>query len=160
MSELVGQGSRYSDQDRREAVIQYAIHGSLQKVSDITGIPRTTLIGWKQHESGYWQTLLDEVRQQTEDEIEAFHTRIIKRASEEVLDRLEHGDYKLTKDGDTVRVPVAARDAATIGAISYDKRRLSLGLATNITDRSSTIDTLIKRFEEISQKHEKVVSEQ
>ena len=49
-------------------------------------------------------------------------------------DRLEHGECVLDKDGQTRRVPVKARDAMLIAAISFDKRQIARSLPTSITD--------------------------
>jgi len=43
MSELVKSGSKYSDEDRRKAVVEYCVNGVMSKVSDCTDIPETTL---------------------------------------------------------------------------------------------------------------------
>ena len=41
------QSSKFSDEDRRNAVVHYCVLGNMQRVADATGIPRTTLISWR-----------------------------------------------------------------------------------------------------------------
>ena len=60
MDELVGSGSKYSDEDRRRAVVEYFVAGNMKLVAERTGIPRTTLNGWKQ--SDWWDELLVTLR--------------------------------------------------------------------------------------------------
>ncbi|MCZ6686989.1 MAG: hypothetical protein O7C69_04730, partial [Gammaproteobacteria bacterium] len=52
-------GSKYTDEDRRRAVIEYCVHGVMSKVVKITGIPDTTLAHWK-NKSDWWDTLVAE----------------------------------------------------------------------------------------------------
>ncbi|VUX56307.1 protein of unknown function [uncultured Woeseiaceae bacterium] len=47
MGNFVKTGSKYSDQQRMEVAVLYAISGNAKKVAKSTGIPRTTIIGWK-----------------------------------------------------------------------------------------------------------------
>ena len=47
MGDLVETGSKYSDEDRRRAVAEYCVHGTISQVSKATGIPGRTLSGWK-----------------------------------------------------------------------------------------------------------------
>jgi len=45
MSNLLRKGSKYTDQQRMEVVVLYAISGNAKKVAKDTGIPRTTIVG-------------------------------------------------------------------------------------------------------------------
>ncbi len=56
MGELVKRGSKYTDQQRREAVMEYSLCGSLAKVSEATGVSRRTLADWRG--SDWWDQLL------------------------------------------------------------------------------------------------------
>ena len=53
-------GSRYSDQQRREAVTLYLLHGNWKEVSELTGIPQRTLNDWALQP--WFATLFAEVR--------------------------------------------------------------------------------------------------
>ena len=50
VSNLVKKGSKYTDQQRMEVAVLYAISGNAKKVAKATGIPRTTIVGWKKSE--------------------------------------------------------------------------------------------------------------
>ena len=132
-------GNKYTNEQRIEAVVNYMVQGTLSKASEICRIPLTTLYDWKQTE--WWDALAEEVRSQKEEEHHAGFSRIIEAAIKRAEDALEHGDTKLVKikDGyEERRVPVGARDALMIAAISYDKKRLSENLPTSISASTGT----------------------
>ena len=62
MGELVSRGSKYSDADRRMAVLEYSLCDSLASVSKSTGISRRTLSDWLKSE--WWNQLTVELHQQ------------------------------------------------------------------------------------------------
>ena len=176
MSDLVGPGSKYTDSQRRQAALEYSIQGVMTKVAESTGIPRQTLDGWLK--SSWWDSVTGAVRQgkeelirQQEEIILASNAAIAIKAGEVVMDRLEHGDVRLIREGGGYverRVPVSTRDAVLAGGLSQDKRRTQLNLPTSISGQSKgeeKIEALIKKFQAISQAHsdqleKSVVSEQ
>ena len=108
-----------SDKDRAVAI--YATTGSFQKTADITGIHENTIRYWAK------QPWFDEAirRQDRSDseEIKASLTKIIKRATSELEDRLENGDESLTKDGEVVKRKISGKDLAIITGIAVQKRK-------------------------------------
>ncbi len=95
-----------------------------------------------------------EARNEKEDEHHAAFSRIIDKATKRAEDALEHGETKLvkTKDGYEERlVPVGAKDALMIAAISYDKKRLSENLPTSIT-QSEGSKGIQAKLEELSER--------
>lgn len=161
---LVQSGSQYDDATRRQAVLEYSVKGNLQAVANALGIPRTTLADWKN--SDWWEALSVEIRQQTEDRIAAELDQIIEKAHREVLERLEHGDVvkvEIDENGSQrlVRAPVRAKDAAVIGAVAYDKRRLQHNQPTSISGKSAQEAALEGMADFLRQiAREKPVSEQ
>ena len=157
-------GSKYSNEQRIEAVANYMILGTLSKASEACGIPLTTLYDWKKTE--WWEPLAVETRNEKEDEHHAAFSGIIEKATKRAEDALEHGETKLVKvkDGYEERlVPVGAKDALMIAAISYDKKRLSENLPTSIT-QSEGSKGIQAKLEELSRRLEQrevsVISEQ
>ena len=75
----------------------------------------------------WFGTLLAEVRQEKNAELDAAYTRILHKATDELIDRLENGD-PVVINGKVARKPVAARDLALVAAITFDKRTLASGL--------------------------------
>jgi len=153
MSDLVGQGSKYTDEDRRKVALEYSLTGSLSKVAKRTGIPRKTISDWK-NKSDWWVEVSAKVRHQKEAKILADNEEVIDKAHREIVDRLDNGDVQLvrTKNGvELHRVPVKAKDAAVIRGISDDKRRLSLNQPTAITGKSVDMKALANEFRKLSQ---------
>ena len=151
-------GSKYSNEQRIEAVVNYMVQGTLAGASKACGIPLTTLYDWKQTE--WWESLAEEVRSQKEEEHHAGFSRIIEAALKRVEYALEHGESKLvkTKDGyEERRVPVGAKDALIMAGISYDKKRLSENLPTSITqsDGAKSIQTKLEELSERMQEQER-----
>ena len=152
MSDLVGPGSKYTDEDRRRAALEYSLTGSLSKVAERMGIPRKTISDWK-NKSEWWVEVSAKVRHQKEAKILADNEEIIDKAHREIVDRLDNGDVQLvrTKNGvELHKVPVKAKDAAVIRGISDDKRRLSLNQPTAITGNSTDMKTLANEFAKLS----------
>ncbi len=153
MSDLVGPGSKYTDEDRRRAALEYSLTGSLSKVAKRMGIPRKTISDWK-NKSDWWVEVSAKVRHQKEAKILADNEEVIDKAHREIVDRLDNGDVQLvrTKNGvELHRVPVKAKDAAVIRGISDDKRRLSLNQPTAITGKSTDMKALANEFRKLSQ---------
>ena len=148
MNELVQTGSKYSDEDRRQAVAYYCVLGVMSKVSQATDIPTTTLAHWK-NKSDWWDGMVAEVRIEKEAEIQAQFSKIIEEACKSVLDSLENGDEVHTKDG-IQRIKMKGRDAATVGAIMFDKLQLSLNRPTSIKGDTGSLEELAQKFRDLS----------
>ena len=100
----------------------------------------------------WWQDLLQEHAEEIEARVRADFDRVIEKATAETIDRLEHGDVVLGKNGELKRIPVKARDAMTIGAIAYDKRRISLNLPTSISSSGTKqVEELAKQFHKLAE---------
>ena len=154
MSDLVGPGSKYTDEDRRTAVLEYSLTGSVKEAAKRADIPRTTISDWKK--TAWWEEMLVKVRHEKEARILADNERIMDLAQREIEDRLANGDVQLVRTKDGVkehRVPVKARDAAVIKGIAEDKRRVQLNMPTSITAKQGTkehIEKLAAYFAELS----------
>ena len=154
MSKLLKAGSKYTNQQRREVVIEYHIKGNDQAVANSTGISRQTINTWRLH-SDWWDELLGEVRHEIDDQILGQNLQIATKAGENVLDSLENGDEKLVWDKDKKehvikRVKPGAYQSMLVSGISQDKARVQLNLPTLITQTSSGLDAMVKKFEAIA----------
>ena len=59
-------GSKNTNEQRMDAVVNYMLLGTLSKASEACGIPLTTLYDWKKTE--WWEPLAVEARNEKEDE--------------------------------------------------------------------------------------------
>ncbi len=154
MSDLVEKGSKYTDEDRRMAVVEYCVDGLMTKVSKTTGIPETTLSYWK-NKSGWWDEVVVEVRSEINEQILSQNMKIATKAGERVLDSLENGDEKLVWDKNKneyvkILVKPTGKDASVMGGISQDKARVQLNLPTSITGKATSIDDLAQEFNKLA----------
>jgi len=181
MGKLVHSRSKYTDDERRRAVVEYCVSGLMTKVSDVTGIPDTTLYEWKNH-SDWWDDLTVTVRDEIKDVILAQNLTNATSASEALADRIKNGDQKLLKvkkaikhDDGSVEIsedyelraePMKGRDLAVVTGITQDKAMRGMGLPTHIHQSSDTQrKSFIDEFREIhrsffEEKQVKVVSTQ
>lgn len=111
----------WTDRDKERAILVYKSLGNLMKTSEITGIPYDTLQDWKHKE--WWNEALLAAKQEDTVALEDATTQISKKATDVLRDRLEHGDHVLKKDGEVIRVPVSAKDAAVVLGISLSRRK-------------------------------------
>ena len=155
MSEMVPTGSKYTDEQRKQAAVQYAITGLLTAVSKDTGIPETTLSAWMRSEWAH--ELIAEVRSEKQNE----HIALYHELTTKSLKKAEKGISKLKAKG------LKAGDIKALvitGAAATDKARLLLNQPTSISGKSEGIPELIEIFRKVSQENkafnESVVSTQ
>ena len=161
MGELVKARSKYSDEDRRRAVVEYCVSGLMTKVSLVTGIPNTTLSQWK-NKSSWWDDLVVTVRTEISDQILSQNLQIATKAGERVLDSLENGDEKLVWDknkGEHVikRVKPTGKDSMVMSGISQDKARVQLNLPTSISSNIGSeqhLEELMQKFKNLARSYD------
>ena len=151
--------SQYSDEDRRQAAILYAIHGKVTKVAELLSIPRQTIDQWKR--TDWWNNLYGAIQQEESEKCVARLAAIASQAFDEIDDRLTYGDHKVVA-GELTRVPVGAKDLSVITAISIDKRQLLLSRPTSIRGNTDGMAALAAQFEQLAQqsRERSVVSDQ
>ena len=135
---MVSKGSKYTDSDRNEAAIQYAVLGNMKAVAKATGIPRTTIVGWKK--TDWWQDAITSAQIAKADEHRARYSELVDKAQQVALEKLPEAN---------------ARDALIIAATSTDKIRLFDGMPTAITGKSEGMEALARRFQELSEQVER-----
>lgn len=111
----------WTTQDHKRAVTLYKTTGSIQKTSDISGIPYGTLERWMR--ADWWKEMLLVAKSEDSTVLEDAATSIAKEASVVVRERIANGDYVFNKDGVLVRRPVGARDASIVMGIALSKRK-------------------------------------
>ena len=142
-------GSKYGNEDRRNAVVNYQVHGSYKKTAEVTGIPASTIRGWAK--SDWWLDVSTTVRAETDDKVRAKMLQIVDSAQDRVLEALPEA---------------SAAQAATVMGISFDKVRILDNQPTVITQGSSggiqaQLEELSTQLTEQDRKAEaKVVREQ
>lgn len=110
---------RWSDEQKIEAVKTVMILGNVSHASAALKIPDCTLRDWRRTQ--WWKDLESELRSETNLQLSARLTKIVERSLDVVGDRLENGDFVVTKFGGVVRKPVSMRDAHVVAKDMIDK---------------------------------------
>ena len=147
MSDMIPTGSKWSDEDRTQAAIHYAVTGSLTKVEKALGIPDSTVCAWKQQ--SWWDELVGKVRNEKLEEHRAIYIEIVDKAQAQTLKALPKA---------------TAQQAMIIAGTATDKVRLHDGKPTSITKSATGLDAMVKKFEAIAdsynERQARVVSNQ
>lgn len=136
------------------AAVAYLMGNSLTRSAKIAGVTKPTIFDWK-YRSSWWGDLLTHLKTYHDADLEARTTGVINKTLGEIEDRIEKGDEVVTKDGDTVRKRVGARDMAIIFGTLYDKRQLMRSQPTSISESSTESDRLKRlreQFEDLAEK--------
>ena len=139
MSELSLQGSKYTDDQRKECAVLYAIKGSFSAVSRDTGIPRKTVSEWQK--TDWWDGLVAEVRHEKADEHIAKYTALVS-------DAIDYAHANLDK--------ASPKDALIMAATATDKARLLMNQPTTISGKGSDLTQLAQRFAQIERDHQSI----
>lgn len=142
----------YPDEKRLEAATIFAATGNCETVQELTGVPATTVRNWRKEE--WFRDILREIRDENNDKIDAIFSQIVEKAAKDVLERLENGDHKLTREGNIVRVPISAKDLSLVTAINVDKRQIIRGQPTSISGDSTKNLSVVEKLERLAQTFE------
>ena len=136
MGDIVKTGSKYSDEQRMEVAVLYAVSGNAKKVAKDTGIPRTTIVGWKGQD--WWVDAVEQIRAQNTDKALAKYAQMVDKAQDIALEKLPDA---------------SAAQASIIAATATDKGRLLTNQPTSITGKAQSIDDLAKAFNKLANKN-------
>lgn len=140
-------GSQYTDEQRRAVIADLVVIGNITKTAKMHNMPKQTVSEWAKSDWGV--ELLGHIRTEKGEELDANFTKLIDSAFEQAQDRVENGDYRVTKDGKLIRVPMGGKELVISGATVYDKQRLHRNQPTSI---GGNIDTraLAEQCKELS----------
>lgn len=153
-------GNRHSREVKAQAGVLYVIYGNVARVARELGIDENAIHRWIK--TDWWEPLMAECRKEVQGEVDAKATQIIRKTQDRVIDALENGDARIDrKTGQEYRVPVAARDAAWMGAVWFDKQRIIRNQPTSIVSSPAMLGDLADRIRKIEDKEDvKIVSDQ
>jgi hypothetical protein len=140
----------HSEEDRIRVASVYAMTGNALRTSEITGINHATIRQWKTQP--WWPQIIDRVRREHDDELDAKISKVIDKTLKEVEDRLDGGDYHYDiKTGEMVRVPMKGKEVAVVTSIMMDKRDNIRRKEATQQDEMSIKDTLKRIAESFAQ---------
>lgn len=134
--------SRYSTEQKIDAITTYFMCSTLRGTERATGIPHNTLHFWR-HNSPWWDTALEHIRAENMDRFDSRTTNIIDSACNEMHDRIKEGDSHVLRDGTIIKKPIGFKDLAIGMAVAFDKRQIARKLPTAITTSTDTHLTVL-----------------
>ena len=136
-------GSKYTDAQRRQAVLNYAVLGNIQRVADVTGIPYGTIFEWYQN-ADWWELLLKDVQEEKQAELDALCTDTIHKAVEEA-------SHRVTDEEE--RKSIKFMDLIKGATFLFNQRQLIRNQPTSIKDENtnSVLQTIADRLGQISE---------
>ena len=136
---------------RKDILRDWLMDGNAVRVAAQHGIHPTAITQWQKRP--WFEETVAELHAQIEEVTKAKARRIVERAQDAVLERLEHGDQMALKGGQTVSVPVRAKDAAIIGSLWLDKLRIMTGKPSRIT-LDASVASILDTFRAASKAYE------
>jgi len=119
---LVATGSKYTDEDRRQAVVLYLTLGTNTAVAKELGCGQTTISNWRR--TDWWEQESVRVCQEIEDEFRAKLRKVAVEGTQLALDAIRSKELK-------------GKEAMITAGIAYDKLRLSENRPTSISGQST-----------------------
>lgn len=131
----------YSDEEKALALAVYAETGSVQTAAEHSKIPRNTVRYWIDNEPEI-DAKLDALRLAVRTRVAHTYAEIARRSAEELLDRVNHGDHHVDKEGKVTRKPIPGRELAFISSVAADKHALLTGLLVKVKGEDASLQKL------------------
>ena len=130
-------GAQWPQRKKVEACTIWCATGSPSIVSAQTNIPTNTLKSWMKQD--WWKDMVTDLRNADNEVLDTKLTKAMDKALEQIMDRLENGEYVLDqKTGKVKQIPVKLRDSTVALNTLLDKRQLLRKLPTKITEQTTT----------------------
>lgn len=143
----------YPEEKRIEVTTLYAALGDVKKVAELTDVPASTIKNWRKQL--WFYDLLQEIREENNEKIDANFNEIIETALFQLLDRVKNGDFVFNAKMELVRRPLSGKDLSAVAAINIDKRQLLRGEPTSRSESVSTEDEkALSRVEKLAETFE------
>jgi uncharacterized protein YicC (UPF0701 family) len=127
----------WADKVKNEAIAIYLATGSPAMVSDQLNVPRETIRSWTKQQ--WWKDRVKEIQNEESDRLDSKLTKALDKALEQVMDRLENGEYMYDpRTGKVKQMPAKLRDLNTAFNSLLDKRQLIRKQPTKIVEQTST----------------------
>jgi len=127
----------WSDKKKNEAIAVFLATGSVTLTSEQINVPIHTINKWKA--SPWWKDKIQEIQKDDYDRIDTRLTKAIDKTLDEVMDRLNNGEYMFdVRTGKVKRIPAKLRDINTTFTQLLDKRQLIRKQPTKIVEQQST----------------------
>jgi len=116
----------YTEEQKALALSIYAETGSVATAAKDTLIPHSTIQNWITRDPDI-DAKLEQMRRVLREQMAHRYAEIAIRAADELLDRVENGDWHYDRAGGASRRPVSASELAYVMSVSGDKHALLTG---------------------------------
>lgn len=140
-------GKAHPEEIKALALAIYAETGSIETAARDTNLPRSTIDNWIRRDPEI-DAKLDSLRRAVRERTAHRYAEIAYRAAEELLDRVNNGDYHIDREGNITRRPIPGRELAFISSIAADKHAL---LTANVVKQNGEDSSLTKLAEGLIQ---------
>lgn len=142
----------WPEKNRIEAACLWAVTKDVEKVHQLTTIPRYAIRKWMKEP--WWQNVVDNVRKEQNELLDAKLTGVIHTAIDLIEDRIKNGEVIIDrKTREEYREPVNVRAAAHAIEITFKQRQLLRGEATQVVSSETSESKLAKlkdQFEKLA----------
>lgn len=143
--------SKFTPEEKVKAAMAVIVTGSTSKAAAFCNVEPRTISYWKSN-AKWWPKAISIARTALGEKLDSALGEIIYLATDELRDRLEHGDEVLdAKTGETHRVKVKARDLAAILNTTFDKRAAIRGEGLSENSNSSKNTDVNEQLVEIQE---------
>ncbi len=153
--------SKYTKVQKFDVARAILKEGTVKRAAEVTGIPYRIIREWRQQ--AWWTTIERKVTEELNGTLDNVLTANIHKSLEQLQDRLENGDIKVSPKGVRSRVPLPGKELAAVASLLYDKRAALRGEGFNLGE-AVTVDfsKLKDQFQNFAKevKSAKIVSEQ
>lgn len=131
----------WAESKRMEALTTYMATGSPSETAVQCNIPVKTIKSWMRQD--WWKERKDLIQKEEYDKLDVKLTRALDKALDNLVDRIEHGDYIWDpKTGKVKQTPAKLRDLNIAFNTIMDKRQLIRKQPTKIVEQQSTAQQL------------------
>lgn len=118
-----GQPGHWDDKKRLEVLTTFVATGSQAHTSAITKVPEETIRVWRKQD--WWIDQMREMQQDNTLELGNRLTKVMDKALDAVVDRIENGEFMYDpRTGEIRRVPAKLRDLQKVAVDSIDRKLL------------------------------------
>ena len=135
-------GAKHDYRTKMLCMAIYAETLSLAAASKRTAVPESTIQRWLNEEGS--DAVLNDLRTAIRREIAFKCAEVAVLAVDATKERLLNGDHKVLANGETVRVPVSAKDSTYIAGMMIDRHALLTG--TNQGNASAALDAIATKL--------------
>lgn len=113
----------WNEKKRMEVLTTFLATGSQAFTSRATGVPEDTIRSWRK--AAWWKERTDEIKSDNNLVLDQKLTKVMDKALEAVIDRIDNGEYMYDpRTGEIRRVPAKLRDVQKVAGDMIDKKQL------------------------------------